>query len=71
MGRLGHVDACWRWWSSPRSCGRSWARSRWAVGGALAWLTNTFASALLGLLVGAVVVAVMHLVARRRNPAVH
>ena len=42
-----------------------------AVGGAFAWLTNTLASALLGLLVGAIVVAVMHLVPRRREPAVH
>lgn len=31
-----------------------------AVGGVAAWLTNTLASALLGVLVGAVVVAVMH-----------
>jgi predicted DNA repair protein MutK len=31
-----------------------------AVGGVLAWLTNTAASALLGLVVGAVAVAVMH-----------
>jgi uncharacterized protein len=42
-----------------------------AVGGALAWLTNTLASALLGLAVGAVVVAVMHVVPWRREPAVH
>jgi len=32
-----------------------------AVGGVAAWLTNTTASALLGVLVGAIVVAVMHL----------
>ena len=31
-----------------------------AIGGVLAWLTNTVASALLGLVVGAVAVAVMH-----------
>ena len=31
-----------------------------AIGGVAAWLTNTAASALLGLLVGAIVVAVMH-----------
>jgi hypothetical protein len=40
-----------------------------AVGGLLAWLTNTLASALLGLVVGAVVVAVMHVVHRHREPA--
>jgi predicted DNA repair protein MutK len=42
-----------------------------AVGGALAWLTNTLASALLGLVVGGVVVAVMHVIPRRRQPAAH
>ncbi len=36
-----------------------------ALGGFLAWLTNTAASALLGLVVGALVVAVMHLIPRR------
>ncbi len=35
------------------------------VGSALAWLVNTVASAAIGLVVGAVVVAVMHLVPRR------
>jgi uncharacterized protein len=35
------------------------------LGGILGWLTNTLGSAILGLLVGAVVVAVMHLVPRR------
>jgi len=37
------------------------------IGGFLAWLTNTLASALVGLVVGAVVVAVMHLVPRRKG----
>ena len=36
-----------------------------AVGGVLAWLTNTLASALVGLAVGAVVVGLMHLRPRR------
>ena len=36
-----------------------------AIGGFLAWVTNTAASALLGLVVGAVVVAVMHVIPRR------
>jgi predicted DNA repair protein MutK len=38
------------------------------LGGPLAWLVNTGASALIGLAVGAIVVAVMHVV-RRRGPA--
>jgi predicted DNA repair protein MutK len=33
----------------------------------LAWFVNTFASAIIGLLVGAVVVAVMHVVPFRRS----
>jgi uncharacterized protein len=37
------------------------------VGGFLGWLTNTLASALAGLVVGAVVVAVMHLIPRRKG----
>ncbi|WP_199424577.1 DUF808 domain-containing protein [Actinotalea solisilvae] len=35
------------------------------IGGFLAWLVNTLASAVIGLLVGAVVVAVMHVIPRR------
>jgi hypothetical protein len=38
-----------------------------SIGGVLGWLVNTAASAVLGLLVGAVVVAVMHLVPRRHG----
>jgi len=37
------------------------------VGSALAWLVNTLASAVIGVVVGAVAVAVMHLVPRRRG----
>jgi uncharacterized protein len=40
-----------------------------AVAGALSWLTNTIASAIIGLVVGAVVVAVMHLLPRREKAA--
>jgi uncharacterized protein len=38
-----------------------------ALGGVVGWLVNTFASALLGLVVGALLVAVMTLVAHRRG----
>jgi predicted DNA repair protein MutK len=37
------------------------------LGGVLGWLTNTIGSAVLGLVVGAVIVAVMHLVPSRRG----
>ena len=42
-----------------------------AVGGVLAWLVNTLASAVIGLAVGALVVAIMHLVPRRTRAAKH
>ena len=42
-----------------------------AVGGVLAWLVNTLASAVIGLVVGAVVVAVLHLIPRRKRAAQH
>jgi hypothetical protein len=38
-----------------------------AVGGVLAWLVNTAASAVIGLIVGAVVVAIMHVLPFRRR----
>ena len=37
------------------------------VGGVLAWLVNTLASALLGLVVGGIIVAVLHVIPRRRK----
>ena len=42
-----------------------------AVGGVLTWLVNTLASAVIGLVVGALVVAVMHLLPRRTRTAAH
>ena len=42
-----------------------------AVGGVLAWLVSTLASAVIGLAVGALVVAIMHLVPRRPRAAKH
>ena len=42
-----------------------------ALGGVLAWLTNTLASAVIGLAVGALVVAILHLVPRRTRAAAH
>jgi predicted DNA repair protein MutK len=37
------------------------------IGAVLGWLVNTFASAVVGLVVGAVVVAVMHVLPFRRS----
>jgi predicted DNA repair protein MutK len=41
------------------------------LGGVLAWLVNTLASALFGLAVGAVIVAIMHVIPRRRGAEAH
>ena len=41
------------------------------IGGLLAWLTNTAASAVIGLVVGAIVVAVLHLVPHKKKAPVH
>jgi len=41
------------------------------IGAVLGWLVNTVSSAVVGLLVGAVAVGVMHLVPRRTRPASH
>ena len=41
------------------------------LGAVLGWLTNTFFSAVLGLIVGAVVVAVLHVLPIGRKPAGH
>ena len=40
-----------------------------ALGGFLGWLTNTLGSALVGLIVGAVVVAIAHVIPRRTKDA--
>ncbi len=37
------------------------------IGGLLAWVVNTVASALIGLVVGAIIVAVLHIIPRRRK----
>nr|WP_255426283.1 DUF808 domain-containing protein [Pseudonocardia sp. C8] len=42
-----------------------------ALGGFLGWLTNTVGSAILGIVVGALVVALMHLIPKRRKGTAH
>jgi predicted DNA repair protein MutK len=48
---------------------QSVAAATGAFGGVLGWLTNTLGSAVLGVIVGAIVVAVMHLIPRRSASA--
>ena len=42
-----------------------------ALGGVLAWFFNTAVSAAIGIVVGAIVVAVIHQINKRRHPAAH
>lgn len=42
-----------------------------AIGGVIAWIVNTALSAVLGLVVGGAIVAVLHLVPRRRDERAH
>ena len=42
-----------------------------AVGGLLGWAVNTLASAVVGVVVGAVLVAALHLVPRKKSPGIH
>jgi predicted DNA repair protein MutK len=58
-------------WHSPYALVHAAEEAVPAVGGVLTWLVNTLASALIGLAVGALVVAIMHLVPRRTRAAAH
>jgi len=54
-------------WHAPYAVVHHWEQAVHhvgGVGGVLAWLINTAVSAVIGLVVGAVVVAIMHLVHR-------
>ncbi|KGN32363.1 ABC transporter [Knoellia sinensis KCTC 19936] len=42
-----------------------------ALGGVLGWVTNTIGSAILGLIVGAIVVAIMHVIPRKGGHGAH
>lgn len=42
-----------------------------ALGSALGWVVNTFFSAVMGAIIGGVIVAIMHVVPRRKNAAGH
>ena len=66
---VGVDDLGWHW---PYEVVHHWEEAVHEVGGiggVLAWLVNTLASAVIGLVVGAVVVALLHLVPRRRRAA--
>ena len=60
---VGLDDLGWHW---PYEHVHHWEKD--AGGGALGWLINTGASAVIGAAVGAVVVAIMHLIPRKRSP---
>ena len=57
-------------WTAPYDlvhAGEEAVRGVAGIGGALAWLVNTLASALIGIVVGSVVVGVVHLIPRRNR----
>lgn len=65
---VGLDDLGWHWPYSVVHHFEVWARELIpAVGGVLGWLANTLASAVFGLAVGAVIVCVVHLVAKLRG----
>ena len=58
---IGTDDLGWHWlYGLVHHLEEAVHHATGAFGGVLAWLTNTAASAVLGLIVGAVVVAIMH-----------
>jgi hypothetical protein len=67
---VGLDDLGWHWPYSTVHHAETWVRDNIGfLSGVWAWLTNTVCSAILGVLVGAVIVAVMHQVHRNRHPA--
>jgi predicted DNA repair protein MutK len=64
---VGAEDLGWHWpYDTVHDLEHDVDHAVSTAGGVLAWLVNTAASALVGLVVGAVAVVVMHLVPRRR-----
>ena len=63
---MGVDDLGWHWPYEQVHHAEEWAHDLVdSMGGALGWLVNTVCSAVIGLVVGAVAVVVMHLVPRR------
>ncbi|XVX19293.1 DUF808 domain-containing protein [Actinomycetota bacterium] len=69
---VGADDLGWHW---PYGLVHHWEEAvkhaTGSLGGFLGWLTNTAASAVVGLVVGAIVVAVLHLIPRKEKAAAH
>lgn len=67
---VGLDELGWHWlYETVHHAEEAVAHALPALGGFLGWLTNTIASAILGLIVGGLVVAVMHVIPRRRATA--
>jgi len=67
---VGFDELGWHWlYDAVHHAEEAVAHALPTLGGFLGWLTNTIASAILGLIVGGVVVAVMHVLPRRRTGA--
>ncbi|UXA19473.1 DUF808 domain-containing protein [Mycobacterium sp. SMC-4] len=68
---VGTDELGWHWPHSVVHHGEAAVHHVPAVGGALGWLVNTAASAVIGLVVGAIAVAVMHVLPARRKNGSH
>ena len=69
---VGFDELGWHWpYDQVHHLEESVGNSLSSISGFASWLTNTVASAILGVIAGAIVVAVMHLVPRRGEAAAH
>ncbi len=69
---VGFDELGWHWpYDQVHHMEEAVADSLSSIGGFAAWLTNTTASAILGVIVGAIVVAVMHMIPRGDGAAAH
>lgn len=69
---VGFDELGWHWpYDQVHHLEEVVAESLSSISGFAAWLTNTTASAILGIIVGAIVVAVMHVIPRKEGAAAH
>ena len=68
---VGVDELGWHWLYAQVHHMEEAVRGVAGIGGLLAWLVNTLASALIGLVVGALIVAVLHVIPRRSKADAH
>ena len=63
---VGFDELGWHWpYEQVHHFEESVAQNMTSISGVAAWITNTFASAVIGIIVGAILVAIMHVIPRR------